>query len=97
MKTLKENLRDASYVKHWFDTVGWEAAAEIERLESLLKWQPIETAPSETVVMCFDPCWYKIPFPMEKNKKGDWVSFSNKDMGTFYPTHWKNIDLPQDT
>ena len=33
-RSLKERLRDTAWVHRWFDQAGYEAAAEIETLES---------------------------------------------------------------
>jgi hypothetical protein len=96
-RNLKERLSDINYIKNWFDQVGWEAIREIERLEKMVEWKTIDTAPTDTVVMCFDPTWYDTPLAMKRNDKGEWVAWFNEGLGKFNPTHWKPIDLPQTT
>ena len=56
-------------------------------------WQPIETAPRDgTVVLAYDPNWYRYPHPMEY-RDGAWSLWFH-DVGAMRPTHWMPLPEP---
>ena len=99
MSDIVERLNHRALLKGF--GVEAEAAAEIERLRSLVTWRPIETAPLETDVLVFSPTDHPqvLAARQVNTEHGTWWEFCDEalcDMAPEgpQPTHWLPLPPP---
>ena len=63
------------------------------------QWQPIETAPRDGVILCYDHEWSEDGVALAENYDGEWWQICERDDNTrhFTPTHWMPIPQPPES
>lgn len=75
--------------------IDFEAFNLISRLVDRLEWKPIESAPKDGEVFCYDLQWSESGVALAEKFPHHWqVSDREDDTVHFKPTHWMPLPLP---